>query len=324
MRLDMKWCVVFLLMPVVLVLGCAENEATDHGGSEPEPTVSEQSRTDSSSEHGTENEPRGLEGRWGMLVAGATKQVGLPLIKTAMAADDSYYLVDVEVDDNGHIFTQEVMCDSYWRNSSGVYNTIIPKAFIDHAPIVERTIEPTSGEPGDPWRSHDAYAIHGARLADPIHDPLPVAQPGTFDGLELCDQVDFGEACDGDEDGHPGVTFVSTGVLGCKLYATSRVHGALDGQIVDDSTISGTLWSAGVEMTLLDASTSLCQDLNLKYVDVLDQCPQLFYFKMVRLVDGAGCEEIRALTSCDEGHPKCMGDESWPLNPPAADLLSCS
>lgn len=264
-----------------------------------------------------------MSGTYAMLLSASSKQIGVPLVKTQITVSRSFFLVQATPDGPTRLRTHEKVCGLYIKLETWINKAIVPDQFVKHSGIIERHIELPSAEPGTPWISEDVYEVRGARLDNPISDPLPAsgsAAPGK--GIP-CDETPLGSQCDQDEDGQPGMTNLLTGALSCKLYVAQRWHAALAGEIIDTNTVAGPLSSAASDQTVLAASVSLCEQVNMRSVEVLAKCPEHFYFKMVRVPDSATCDNVMALTSCDENLETCEGDTASPLNPSVDDPASC-
>jgi hypothetical protein len=308
----------------------AQNEDSDWETEPSVETMSREASTDSQlveSESEEEFDPwepsSRMSGTWGMLLSASSKQVGIPLVKTQLMASRNYFLVEARVDGPSRIRTRETLCGLYVKLETSLNKIIVPNQFIEHAGVIERTIELDSATDGAKWISDDVYEVRGARLADPIRDPLPPSGSAKPGQRQPCDEAPWGQQCDQDQDGQPGMTNVLSGALSCKVYVTQRWHSALDGAIVDANRIEGPLSSASTEQTVLAASSALCEQVNMQTVEVIDKCPEHFYFKMVRLADDASCKDVMALTSCGKNLHACEGDETLPLNPNVDDLASC-
>lgn len=264
-----------------------------------------------------------MSGTWGMILSASGKQVGIPLVKTQIMMSRNYFLIEARVDGPSRIRTRETLCGLYVKLETPLNKIIVPNQFIEHSGVIERTIELASSTNGSKWISDDVYEVRGARLVDPIEDPLPPSGSAKPGRTQSCDEAPWGQECDQDQDGQPGMTNVLSGALSCKVYVTQRWHSALDGVIVDANRIEGPLSSASTEQTVLAASSSLCEQVHMQTVEVIDKCPEHFYFKMVRLADDATCKDVMALTSCGKNLHACEGDETLPLNPTVDDPASC-
>jgi hypothetical protein len=114
------------------------------------------------------------------------------------------------------------------------------------------------------------------------------------------------------------MTNTLSGLLSCDVYITQRWHAQLGGYIMDGDTIAGPVISSNSEQTLLGASDDICGSGNPGTVPILDVCPDHFYFIMKHLDDNANCDDVMALTNCDESQFSCAGNTEYPLNPTAA------
>lgn len=256
-----------------------------------------------------------FEGTWGLLFNGTIKQTGIPLLKSQISIGRNWFLVELESDGKGNLTAYEKTCHIETKLETWLNRLIVPQAFIDALPVLERHVSIDSSEPGTPWVSDDVYEVRGARLQNEIEDPIPANNSAQPNDARSCDEVDYGEACDQDGDGHPGMTNVLSGALNCKVYVTQRWHAKFAGEIIDENTIAGPIVKNFSEQTVVAASSALCQTGEPGTASVMDKCPQHFYFKMVRIRDGGSCEDVMAMTSCDEDRQNCDADHSLPLNP---------
>lgn len=264
-----------------------------------------------------------FEGRWAMLINAASKQIRVPLLKSQITIARQYFLVEARSDKKNTVTTSEKLCDTQIKLETWLNKAIVPRAFSRSIPPIERHVEVVSTAPGTPWKSDDVWDVRGAVLEDIQNDQLPAGGSAERNESIPCDEAPWGSHCDQDEDGHPGLTNIMVGALNCKIYVAQRWHAQLDGEVVNADTIAGSVIGATTEQTILAATTSLCENSNLGSVSVSDVCPEVFYFKMVRLPDDATCEDVLDLTTCDEDHSKCEGDLSAPLNPKKDDPASC-
>ena len=191
--------------------------------------------------------------------------------------------------------------------------SIVPPGFVAHLPVIEREVEPGPFEAGAPWVSDTVYEVRGANLCDPVSDPLPGLGSASVDDATPCGGECTGLPCDQDEDGHPGMTSLLSGVMNCTVYTAQRWWTRLGGAVVDADRIAGAITETFSEQQTIGASKPLCEFDGTGAAS--EECPEHQYFAMVRLADGADCEDVLALTDCDEDETTCDTNAALPLDP---------
>lgn len=270
--------------------------------------------------------PETLAGKWGMFINGPTKQIGIPIVISQIIVSRNWLLVDLVADEDGGFTQYEKYCAITHRLETVLNKSRVPQYTTDSFKVVERRIEPIENTaPGTAWVSDLVWEARGVKLRNVADDPLPpnnAARDTPNQGVP-CEEAEWGSHCDQDQDGHPGVTAVLSGALNCQLYGTHRWYSKLGGEIIDQNTISGLLTDTDSEQTVLAANTPVCTTGNPSNTSVMDQCPELHNFKMVRLPDDATCETVMAETSCIERPLQCAGDTAFRLNPPDDNPTHC-
>jgi hypothetical protein len=243
-------------------------------------------------------------------------------VKTQIAIGRTFFLNTITSNGKGTLTISQKACGIITKLETPLNKLIVPETFVKGLEPVVRHVTLTSDQPGTPFISDDVYEIRGARLADPPNDPLPGNETG---GQALaCDKAPFGSECDQDGDGKPGMTNILSGALNCKIYVTQKWHAVYGGKIIDSNNIAGAVTANFSWQTVLGSNSPLCAAPNGGTAPVIDKCPELFYFKMVRLPNDATCEDVMALTSCNEKNPSaCDGDTSFALNPSNDNPLDC-
>ncbi len=254
-------------------------------------------------------------GNWGQLIGAAVKQTGIPIVGAQIVDSRNWYLVTIETDDAGNITAHEKLCSIKMRLETWLNKSIVPQNFVDHMEILERHVSVESDKPGTPWISDTVYEVRGAKLENIATDPLPPNNSAKANQAIPCAEAELGSRCDEDEDGHPGVTNILSGALNCQIYATQRWWAKFEGEVIDENNIAGPITDSYSEQNVLAASQPLCTTSTPGSASVIDDCPEHFYFKMVRLNPDSTCDDVMELTSCDENEQACIGDESLPLNP---------
>ncbi|HNR24197.1 MAG TPA: hypothetical protein PKG50_02020 [Candidatus Bipolaricaulis anaerobius] len=189
-------------------------------------------------------------------------------------------ILHVEMGQTGSIVTvSETHCLVDTDDGTGMVVTEIPDAFLRSLGTVDRiaTLEGT----GEGWRFVEPWPteVHGARLADPVSDPLPT----TADDPRMFDQ---------DGDGQPGIT-VRVRVLGLisgEVYVVQRLSKLLDGQVLAPDLIRGLLTWTNEQVTL-GASNPF---LNAGGEAQVDPVRERSYFVAIRVPAGTTCANLTA------------------------------
>lgn len=136
------------------------------------------------------------------------------------------------------------LCAVDFERETELVQTVIPQAYIDALPILDRPATIRGRALDAPWH----IEIRGAELDDP-EDPLPT-------------EPDDPRVTDGDGDGNPGLTVLSTGVIDGQIYTVQRARTRLSATLVDApdrSTLDGEIeWRN--EDSVLDADNELLRD----------------------------------------------------------------
>lgn len=186
----------------------------------------------------------------------------------------SWFLVDViEVGaiGEGQILRKRVrLCQQTLSPLVGGLRTFVPDVVFDVLPSLDMSGFLLGIEPGDAYLGAELVAYWGMTDIG-IETALPTA-------------VDDPRVIDQDEDGHPGVSFITTNPLGepiCDVRVIQRTRLHLDGQVDGATRLSGTAWGQ-LDQVVLDSSSPLCAS-NTTFV----ASPTPSRFVMVR-VDGEG------------------------------------
>ena len=156
--------------------------------------------------------------------------------------------------------------------------TEIPEAFLRSLGVVKRTaaLEPAA----DGWRFVEPWPteVYGARLADPLNDPLPTA-------------ADDPRVFDQDEDGQPGIT-VRVAILGLiagEVYVVQRLSKLLEGQVVTSDLIRGLITWTNEQVTVGASSSFLATGGNAE----VDPVRERSYFVAIRVPAGTSCDDLK-------------------------------
>jgi len=262
-------------------------------------------------------EEPGLAGTFGMLLDVSVLQGGLPLLGGSPVESRNWYLVQAVPDGAGGLVTSERLCAVQLVPDTWVASPVVPKAFVEHLVPLRREVILVEGEQGTAWITDRVCEVRGARLCDPEHDPLP-GPDSIPDGPASCDDPCDGAACDQDGDGMPGMTTWLVGFYNCAIYSAHRWCSRLEGFADGEDRISGLVKDFSSEQVVLGASSGFCEAGTA--VAVPDPCAARHYFEMVRLPQDADCDDVMALTGCDEDPAGCAANPTLPLDPrgPAA------
>jgi hypothetical protein len=131
---------------------------------------------------------------------------------------------------------------------------------------------------GDRWllEQKRQTILVGARLDDPLHDPLP-------------SQAGDARVFDQDRDGKPGVTIHLDGIVEGEIYVAQRNWTALSGQLEAPGRFKGRI-AFGNEQHILDATSWF-----LKHSPGVKPTSGRSLFYLVRMGSKAGCPEALGL-----------------------------
>jgi hypothetical protein len=260
-------------------------------------------------------------GTWGEILNLPVKQLGIYFVNQVIAVGRTYYLNKITSDGKGNLTIEHKACRIVIKINSDFGKMAVPQKFVDGLEPLVRRVSLSSNQPGTPFVSDNVYEVRGAKLLDLENDPLP---PHASGGEAIaCDEAPMGSQCDQDNDGFPGMTNILGGSLGCKVYVAQKWHALYEGTIIDADNIAGRVTQNNSWQVVLDSNLDVCKEKEVTNMSVMKNCPEYYYFKMVRLPENATCEDVMALTSCDEEPNKCDKDSSYSLNPKNEDLSLC-
>jgi hypothetical protein len=271
-------------------LACGDGGGTTGGADADSDSDSDSdSDTDTDSDADTDSDSdsdpgAGLVSAWGALqVTASVVDTGIPVIGEQWSSARSWALVEVTSDGAGNLTLSERPCLAKVKLGSAASHVEVPTTGLQYMDPVLRAVTVPASDLGTPFVSQVAHAVRGANLCDDVNDPLP-ATGAPLDDSTPCDLECTGSHCDEDQDGHPGVTTIMSGLLNCEVYAAVRSWSRLDGEVDDADTISGAVVDHGSEQGVLNATRPLCN--TNAAVAVLDGCDPHHYFRLVRLDDG--------------------------------------
>jgi hypothetical protein len=219
--------------------------------------------------------PFDLTGTWGVMQV-TSDIVAYPFVGQRIRT--TTLILHVEMRQTGSIVTvSETHCLVDTNDGTTMVSTEIPEAFLRSLGVVERTA--TLEATADGWRFVEPWPteVHGARLADPVNDPLPT----TADDPRVVDQ---------DGDGQPGIT-VRVRVLGLisgEVYVVQRLWKLLDGEVVAPDLIRGFLTWTNEQVTLGASNPFLTAGGEAQ----VDPVRERSYFVAIRVPTGTTCADL--------------------------------
>lgn len=219
--------------------------------------------------------PPDLQGRWARLEV-TTALSRVPMLGDVTSETRAISIVDV-TEREGTLVVDERICDLENDSLGGAVQARFPKAFLKavsgnrNTARIERTTEGLRYFEARPTR------VKGANLADPEADPLPK-------------RSDDPRVHDMDGDGQPGLTVKVQGLVDGEIYVVQRDASRLQGKVRPNGRqIQGIVrWRA--EQEVVGASRSMLESNpdNRPHPEA-----QRSFFRMLRVPDSAGCEDVR-------------------------------
>ncbi len=223
-----------------------------------------------------------LEGTWAQRTIFAT-MVTLPLVGQKESGGGSTRLVKRTWNEATRRYDEQfIRCSNDVVETEGT-RTIIREETL--AKILPAHYGGTAEHEAGAYLSDDLIDVWGVRdMPDMRTTPLP-----TSDNYADSPQRDW--VWDEDEDGNPGVTVLMRGALSANLYVIKRNIYAFDGTVISEDRIQGLVRQQLSESNALESTVSW-----LEREGATDPHPDPLqsWFDMVKLPDGAGCNEVRA------------------------------
>lgn len=163
-------------------------------------------------------------------------------------------------------------------DGTGLVVTEITDAFLRSLGVVERaaSLELVGGN----WRFGLDWGttVHGARLADPVRDPLPTSP----DDPRVVDQ---------DGDGKPGITVPLRilGLISGEVYAVQRLWKLLAGTVVSSDLVRGLISWTNEQVAIGASNPFLKTDAQAQ----VDPVRERSYFVALRIPPGTTCEDLK-------------------------------
>lgn len=160
--------------------------------------------------------------------------------------------------------------------------TIVKEATLEKIAPVHYSAQASHGD--GTYRSELIIDLWGVRnLPDPVETPLP-----TKDNYQSPPQSEW--VWDEDGDGKPGVTVFMRGTLSADLYVCKRNVYSFDGTVLSGDLIQGLIRQLKSESNSLASTVSWVAGEGSA---TPNPDPLRSWFDMVRIPDGAGCDEVR-------------------------------
>ena len=217
-----------------------------------------------------------LTGTWAqMLVYGTV--FNLPAIGQTEGATTTIQRVTI-VDDGTTPHVVAKACAVEIDNGTSVVETIIPNRFVDALQEQEPTTTVGHDESTMTYRQDRVLTLRGVKLDDPENGTLPTdaSDPHIFDQ---------------DEDGHPGMTVLITGLTDGEVYVIQRDWYELAGSAQGPDWIDGFVeWNT--EQVVLGSDNPI---LNAQTDSSPHPEGSRSYFRMTRVSENDDCESILAM-----------------------------
>jgi hypothetical protein len=216
-----------------------------------------------------------LQGRYALSLHTVTR-TRLPLLGWTSSETTSEALVDI-FDRDGTPWQRQEVCDVRVASRGVVAaKVIVPDAFVESLPVKQHPIELTA-------RGDGTWTYRADLGVDEVGFDSRQAQgkvPRTLDDPGVVD---------GDGDGRPGVTIlVDAPVLGrAELYVVQRGSMVLDGTVLRDGGVAGTVTLGPVEQHTIAASNRL-----LVASPRIEPMSEASWFRLTPVPSTARCEDI--------------------------------
>ena len=216
-----------------------------------------------------------LQGRYALTVHSVTR-TRLPFIGWTSSETTSDVLVEIRDGDDGARWQRQEVCDVRVSSRGASARVVIPDAFVASLPVKQIPIELTPGP--------DGTVIYRADLGvDDVGFDSALARgrvPRTLDDPGVVDS---------DGDGKPGATIrIEVPVLGrAELYVVQRGSMILDGALLAEGGVAGTVTLGPVEQHTVAASNNL-----LVSSPRIEPVSAESWFRLTPVAPTAGCNDI--------------------------------
>lgn len=263
---SMQWLFIF-----AIVLGCGADTQTtgsfDYDASinlSPDSSITDQSIAMTDAQVNADS----ITGIWAqkVILAGIAE---VPVLGFQETDTIGFSLVQIEEVD-GQLSASIKNCQTLIQRPDDIVVTEIPNSFISSIPIYYRTI---FRDQEDVYFSR-LTELNGVRLNDAINEQLPTS-------------ADDPRVFDQDEDGFPGVTVFVSGLISGKIYLIQRTITQMEGNLENGRIIGEIDWS--IDESILGSDEEFLE-MGAPLTPNPDQA--LSRFELIRISEGAGCEEI--------------------------------
>ncbi len=217
---------------------------------------------------------RRFTGRWAMLQVIVTES-DLPVVGKIYATTRVVTLFDLGYE-RQRLSGKGSLCLMEIDSGTSMVDTVLPAAFVRSLP--RPVIDASLRQRGDRWLfgQKRQTILVGARLKDPLRDPLPTREGDS-------------RVFDQDRDGKPGVTIHVDGIVQGDIYVVQRNWTALSGELEAPGRFKGRI-VFGNEQHILGATSWF-----LKHPPGVKPTPERSLFHLVRVGSKTGCSEALGL-----------------------------
>jgi len=218
-----------------------------------------------------------LSGRWAMILV-MPAAADLPFLGRVTLITETAAFVDVV--QSGSLVTMfDSYCFTELEMTPALIVSSVPDAFTFSLTPYPRQAELVQSGSKIVLLQSPYTEVRGAHLEDPIHDPLPTSP---YDE----------RVYDQDEDGHPGMTIPvnALDLVSGDTYVVHRLQYCLEGTVIDENTIIGSIPAWWSEQTVISATDAI---LMLPYSYDRHPDESLHRFVMVRVDDTWDCARLR-------------------------------
>lgn len=216
-----------------------------------------------------------IAGRWGQLLV-QTSVTRVPMVGRVTSTTRTLLLLDI-TQEGADLEIETRVCSIEIANRPNLVRTIIPEAFVASLERTRRRARLRLEANGFSLEQPRFTEVLGARLGDPLRDPLPQdpSDPRVYDQ---------------DRSGHPGLTVEIEGVVRGEVYVVQRAWNQLRSTHLSTSRIDGLVeWDN--EQVVLGASNAF-----IRRDAPASPHPDagLSWFRTERMSRSATCADLRA------------------------------
>jgi hypothetical protein len=216
-----------------------------------------------------------LEGRW-LLIQVTDSLAELPVVGEARSSATAAMLFDLQVSGD-KISGPGELCALYLTAHPDLLRPVLPQSYLNAIPPQQFNGRLLADDNGLRLETKRAYVVLGAKLKNPLTDPLP-------------SRADDASVDDTDKDGKPGVTMRVEGLASAEVYMASRRYDQMSGRLVSEHRFEGAVMH-DQEQTLLGASNPL-----LRVLPTMRPDPARSRFSMMRVDEKTRCADVASST----------------------------